>query len=58
MKNKPPLRNVDLPNFYCEFTLAESSKGGTMIYIHKNLRYIQVKERFTFTNQKQWNQHL
>ena len=38
-KNKEPLANIQLSNYTNEFTSAESSKGGTMIYIEKSLRY-------------------
>ena len=44
IKNKPPLTNIDLPNFCFEFTPAETRKGGTIIYIHKNLRYKRRKD--------------
>ena len=39
IKNKPPQTNINLPNFCFQFTPAESRKGGTIICIHKNLRY-------------------
>ena len=37
IKNKPPLTNIDLPNFCSEFTPAESRRGGSIIYIQKKL---------------------
>ena len=37
IKNKPPLTNIDLPNFCFEFTPAESRRGGSIIYIQKKL---------------------
>ena len=45
IKNKPPLTNIDLPNFCFEFTPAESRKEGTMIYI-QNKSKVQAKEPF------------
>ena len=45
IKNKPPLTNIDLPNFCFEFTPAESRKEAKMIYIQKKSK-VQAKERF------------
>ena len=45
IKNKPPLTNIDLPNFYFEFTPAESRKEAKMIYIQKKSK-VQAKGRF------------
>ena len=45
IKNKPHLTNIDLTNYCFEFTLAESRKEGTMIYIQTKSK-VQAKERF------------
>ena len=39
-KNNPSLINVSLPGYNSEQTDTESSSGGTLLYISKNLNYI------------------
>ena len=36
---RPPLSNINMNNYSYEYTPTESSKGGTLLYIDKNLRY-------------------
>ena len=37
--NKQPINNISLPNYVFEQTPTESGKGGTLLYIDKNLKY-------------------
>ena len=36
---RPPLSNINMNNYSYEYTPTESSKGRTLLYIDKNLRY-------------------
>ena len=36
---RPPLSNINMNNYSYEYFPSESSKGGTLLYIDKNLRY-------------------
>ena len=36
---RPPLSNINMNNYSYEYTPTESSKGGILLYIDKNLRY-------------------
>ena len=38
-KNRQPLSNINLENYVYESTPTESSKGGTMLYVDKQLTY-------------------
>ena len=38
-KSKQHIANISLPNFVYEHTPTESSKGGTLLYLDKNLSY-------------------
>ena len=38
-KGKQPITNISLPNYVCEHTSTESGKGGTLLYINKNIKY-------------------
>ena len=38
-KRKQHITNISLPNYVCEHTPTESSKGGTLLYLDKNLKY-------------------
>ena len=38
-KNKQQITNISLPNYEYEHTPTESSKGGTLLYLDKNLKY-------------------
>ena len=38
--NKQPTNNISLPNYIYEHTPNESGKGGTLLYIDQNLKYI------------------
>ena len=38
--NKQPINNISLPNYVYEHTPNESGKGGTLLYIDQNLKYI------------------
>ena len=38
-KSKQHITNISLPNFVYEHTPTESSKGGTLLYLDKNLSY-------------------
>ena len=35
----PPLSNINIDNYICEYTPVESSKGGTPLYIDKSLKW-------------------
>ena len=37
--DSPPLSNVNIDNYIYEYTHTESSKGGTLLYIDKSLKY-------------------
>ena len=36
---RPPFSNINIDNYICEHTPTESSKGGTLVYINKSLKY-------------------
>ena len=36
---KQPITNISLPNYVYEHTPTESGKGGTLLYIDKNIKY-------------------
>ena len=36
---RPSLLNINIDNYISEYTPTESSKGGTLIYIDKSLKY-------------------
>ena len=38
-KRKHHITSLSLPNYVYEHTPAESSKGGTLLYLDKNLKY-------------------
>ena len=38
-KSKQNTTNISLPNYVYEHTPTESSKGGTLLYLDKNLKY-------------------
>ena len=38
-KGKQPIVNISLPNYVYEYTLIESDKGGTLLYIDKSIKY-------------------
>ena len=38
-KSKQHITNISLPNYVYEHTPTESSKGGTLLYLNKNLKY-------------------
>ena len=38
-KSKQHITNISLPNYVYEHTPRESSKGGTLLYLDKNLKY-------------------
>ena len=42
-KGKQHITNISLPNYVYENTPAESSKGGTLLYLDKNLK-MQIKK--------------
>ena len=35
----PPFSNINIDNYVYEYTPTESSKGGTLLYIDKSLKY-------------------
>ena len=43
---RPPLSNINMNNYSYEYTPTESSKGGTLLYIDKNL-YIDIDQEMT-----------
>ena len=45
LKNTNIVKNINIPNFSYEFTLTESTAGGTLIYIADHLAY-QKKKTF------------
>ena len=38
-REKQPITNISLPNYVYEHTPTESGKGGTLLYIDKNIKY-------------------
>ena len=38
-RGKQPITNIYLPNYVYEHTPTESGKGGTLLYIDKNIKY-------------------
>ena len=38
-ESKQQITNISLPNYVYEDTTTESSKGGTLLYLHKNLKH-------------------
>ena len=38
-KGKQPITNISLPNYVHEHTPNESGKGGTLLYVDKNIQY-------------------
>ena len=38
-RGKQPITNIFLPNYVSEHTPTESGKGGTLLYIDKNIKY-------------------
>ena len=38
-KSKQHITNISLPDYVYEHTPTESSKGGTLLYLDKNLKY-------------------
>ena len=38
-KSKQHITNISLPNYVYKHTPAESSKGGTLLYLDQNLKY-------------------
>ena len=38
-KGKQHITNISLPNYVYEYTPTESSKGGTLLYLDKNIKY-------------------
>lgn len=43
-KNKEPLAKIDIPGYKYEFTLTDSEKGGTLLYIAQDLNYKTRKD--------------
>ena len=39
---RPSLSNINMNNYSYEYTPAESSKGGTLLYIDKNLKVVSA----------------
>ena len=44
-KSNQTITNICLPNYLYEHTPTESSKGGTLLYLDKNLKYKLRKDR-------------
>ena len=44
-KSKQNITNISLPNYMYEHTPIESSTGGTLSYLDKNLKYKSRKDR-------------
>ena len=42
--NRPRLSNINIDNYIYESTPTESSKGGTLLYIDKSLKYKLMKD--------------
>ena len=49
---RPPLSNINMNNYSYEYTPTESSKGGTLLCINKNLRY-RSRSDLTFYKSKE-----
>ena len=43
-KSKQHITNISLPNYMYKHTSTESSKGGTLLYLDKNLEYSLRKD--------------
>ena len=43
-KNKEPLAKTDIPGYKYKFTLTDSEKGGTLLYIAQDLNYKTRKD--------------
>ena len=43
-KGKQPITNISLPNYVYEHTLVDLGKGGTLLYIDKNIKYKLVND--------------
>ena len=49
---RPPLSNIDMNNCSDEYTPTESSKGGTLLYIYKTLRYRSRRDLTLYKSKK------
>ena len=38
-RGNQPITNISLPNYVYEHTTTESAKGGTLLYLDKNIKY-------------------
>ena len=50
LKNTKIVKNVNIPNFSFEFTLTESTAGGTLLYIADHLAYESLREELFWIN--------
>ena len=50
-KGKQNINNISLPNYVYEHTPTESGKGGTLLYIDKNIKY-KVRKDLNIYNKK------
>ena len=51
-KNKEPLSNINITGYEYEYTSTEAEKGGTLIYISKDLKY-KIRKDLTITKAKE-----
>ena len=51
-KNRQPLSNINLENYVYESTPTESSKGGTMLYVDKQLTYRLRKDLMMYKSKE------
>ena len=51
-KNRQPLSNINLENYVYESTPTESSKGGTMLYVDKQLTYRLRKDLMMYKSRE------
>ena len=51
--SRQALSNIELPNYSYEYTPTESSKGGTLIYIDKSLKYKSRKDLMIYKSKEQ-----
>ena len=49
-KGKQHITNISLPNYVYEYTPTESSKGGTLLYLDKNIKYKLRKDLNIYHN--------
>ena len=50
LKNTKIVKNIIIPNFSFEFTLTESTAGGTLLYIADHLPYESLREELFWIN--------